>query len=84
MSATTSQKTGGGSANDGANGSAAGGASSSGSSDRPADTGDNSQNPPDGTFECNICLDTAHDAVVSMCGHLFWLVRPEDPICRHV
>ena len=26
----------------------------------------------DKTFECNICLDTARDAVVSMCGHLFW------------
>lgn len=25
-------------------------------------------------FECNICLDTARDAVVSMCGHLFWYV----------
>lgn len=24
------------------------------------------------TFECNICLDTATDAVISMCGHLFW------------
>lgn len=24
------------------------------------------------TFECNICLDTAKDAVISMCGHLFW------------
>lgn len=23
-------------------------------------------------YECNICLDTARDAVVSMCGHLFW------------
>lgn len=23
-------------------------------------------------LECNICLDTAKDAVVSMCGHLFW------------
>ena len=23
-------------------------------------------------FECNICLDTAKEAVVSMCGHLFW------------
>lgn len=22
-------------------------------------------------FECNICLDTPRDAVVSMCGHLF-------------
>ena len=27
----------------------------------------------DNTFyECNICLDTAKDAVVSYCGHLFW------------
>lgn len=25
-------------------------------------------------FECNICLDTAKDAVVSYCGHLFWYV----------
>ncbi len=25
-----------------------------------------------GTFECNICLDTASDPVVSMCGHLYW------------
>lgn len=24
------------------------------------------------TFECNICYDTAKEAVVSMCGHLFW------------
>lgn len=28
----------------------------------------------DSTFECNICLDTAKDAVISLCGHLFWLV----------
>lgn len=28
----------------------------------------------DRMFECNICLDTAKDAVVSMCGHLFWRV----------
>lgn len=26
----------------------------------------------DQMFECNICLDTAKDAVVSLCGHLFW------------
>ena len=25
-------------------------------------------------FECNICLDVAHDAVISLCGHLFWYV----------
>ena len=23
------------------------------------------------SFQCNICLDVARDAVVSMCGHLF-------------
>lgn len=23
-------------------------------------------------YECNICLDTAQDAVVSLCGHLYW------------
>lgn len=27
---------------------------------------------PESNFECNICLDTAKDAVVSVCGHLFW------------
>ncbi|XP_013380033.1 E3 ubiquitin-protein ligase RNF185-like [Lingula anatina] len=40
-------------------------------------------------FECNICLDTARDAVVSMCGHLFcwpclhqWLeTRPTRQVC---
>ena len=26
-------------------------------------------------FECNICLSTASDAVISMCGHLFWYVN---------
>lgn len=25
-----------------------------------------------GKYECNVCFDTATDAVVSMCGHLFW------------
>ncbi|XP_039293098.1 E3 ubiquitin-protein ligase RNF185 isoform X3 [Nilaparvata lugens] len=43
----------------------------------------------DRTFECNICLDTAKDAVVSMCGHLFcwpclhqWLdTRPTRQVC---
>lgn len=41
------------------------------------------------TFECNICLDTARDAVVSLCGHLFcwpclhqWLdTRPNNQVC---
>ena len=39
--------------------------------DESAPSQNNSDN---GTFECNICLDTARDAVVSMCGHLFWYV----------
>ncbi|CAI4222309.1 unnamed protein product [Auanema sp. JU1783] len=44
-------------------------------------------------YECNICLDTAKDAVVSMCGHLFcwpclvkWFdTRPQRqscPVCK--
>ncbi|XP_031549836.1 E3 ubiquitin-protein ligase RNF185-like [Actinia tenebrosa] len=40
-------------------------------------------------FECNICLDTAKDAVISLCGHLFcwpclhrWLeTRPNKSVC---
>ncbi|KAL9981022.1 hypothetical protein ACROYT_G009676 [Oculina patagonica] len=40
-------------------------------------------------FECNICLDTAKDAVISFCGHLFcwpclhkWLeTRPNKSVC---
>jgi len=47
----------------------------------------------DGNFDCNICLDIAKDAVVSMCGHLFcwpclhqWLEtkpnRPTCPVCK--
>jgi len=40
-------------------------------------------------FECNICLETAKDAVISMCGHLFcwpclhqWLeTRPNRQLC---
>jgi len=47
------------------------------------------------TFECNICLDVAKDAVVSHCGHLFcwpclhqWLetrpTRQSCPVCKAV
>ena len=44
---------------------------------------------PSASFECNICLDVARDAVVSVCGHLFcwpclhqWLeTRPNHKIC---
>lgn len=46
-----------------------------------------------GLFECNICLDEAKDAVISLCGHLFcwpcllqWLEtrphRQECPVCK--
>lgn len=34
--------------------------------------------PSSTQFECNICLDTAKDAVISYCGHLFWLVHSYD------
>lgn len=37
-------------------------------------TGNEEEKKDDRTFECNICLDTARDAVVSMCGHLFWYI----------
>lgn len=53
-----------------------------------ADSGEE-EKETDRAFECNICLDTARDAVVSMCGHLFcwpclhqWLeTRPNRQIC---
>ena len=40
-------------------------------------------------FECNICFDTAHEAVVSRCGHLYcwscifqWInQKPHSPTC---
>lgn len=41
----------------------------SGGQDGASNDGAESENS---MFECNICLDTARDAVVSMCGHLFW------------
>ncbi|KAJ7981725.1 E3 ubiquitin-protein ligase rma1h1-like protein [Quillaja saponaria] len=25
----------------------------------------------DGCFDCNICLDSAHDPVITLCGHLY-------------
>lgn len=55
-----------------------------------SDTSPNdSANPETEFYECNICLDTAKDAVVSMCGHLFcwpclhqWLeTRPNRKLC---
>lgn len=86
---------------------ATGGSSSSSDIYRRSDSGSNNgatggssgQNNPqqsnnaDGSFECNICLDTAKDAVVSLCGHLFcwpclhqWLetrpLRQMCPVCK--
>lgn len=53
------------------------------------DSENNDEQREERTFECNICLDTARDAVVSMCGHLFcwpclhqWLeTRPSRQVC---
>ena len=53
----------------------------------------NNEPPPPPEYQCNICLDTARDAVVSQCGHLFcwpclhrWLEtrpdRQECPVCK--
>lgn len=46
----------------------------SGGSNNPSGaSGGSAEQPNDqGSYECNICLDTAKDAVVSYCGHLFW------------
>ncbi|CAL8281334.1 E3 ubiquitin-protein ligase RNF185 [Gadus morhua] len=49
----------------------------------------NDSGSQDSTFECNICLDTSKDAVISLCGHLFcwpclhqWLeTRPNRQVC---
>lgn len=51
--------------------------------------GDNDGASTDSTYECTICLETAKDAVVSLCGHLFcwpclhqWLeTRPQRQMC---
>ncbi|XP_049457904.1 E3 ubiquitin-protein ligase RNF5 [Epinephelus fuscoguttatus] len=67
---------------DGQGGSSGGGGSGEGERERDR-----------ATFECNICLDTARDAVISMCGHLFcwpclhqWLEtqpsRQQCPVCK--
>lgn len=54
-------------------------------------TEDGEEKKDESVFECNICLDTAKDAVVSMCGHLFcwpcihqWMngYRNTCPVCK--
>lgn len=50
---------------------------------------DNATKKDESMFECNICLDTAKEAVISLCGHLFcwpclhqWLeTRPTRQLC---
>lgn len=49
----------------------AGASSSSGGSQNNSNAGEEDKKD-ERMFECNICLDTAKDAVISMCGHLFW------------
>lgn len=52
-------------------------------------SGSNADDTRNANFECNICLDIAKDAVISLCGHLFcwaclhrWLeTRPTRPVC---
>ena len=50
-------------------------------------------NSSNSQYECNICLDVARDAVISMCGHLFcwpclhkWIeTKPNNqtcPVCK--
>lgn len=48
----------------------------------PSGSGLEEKERDDRMFECNICLDTAKDAVVSMCGHLFWYVICYDSFDR--
>lgn len=50
---------------------------------------ENKEKEDESMYECNICLDPAKNAVVSMCGHLFcwpclhqWLeIRPSRKLC---
>ncbi|KAG8521216.1 E3 ubiquitin-protein ligase RNF185 [Galemys pyrenaicus] len=49
----------------------------------PSGNGAGESGGQDSTFECNICLDTAKDAVISLCGHLFCIVlKAEDNLER--
>lgn len=67
----------------------AAGASSSGSNENNTANDKDKEQNDESMYECNICLDTAKDAVVSMCGHLFcwpclhqWLLtRPNRKLC---
>ncbi|EDV34027.1 uncharacterized protein Dana_GF19745 [Drosophila ananassae] len=51
--------------------------------------GNERESKDESLYDCNICLDTAKDAVVTMCGHLYcwpclhqWLLtRPNNKVC---
>ena len=34
---------------------------------------DKNGDPSESNFQCSICLETAKNAVITLCGHLFWL-----------
>ncbi|KAJ7400873.1 E3 ubiquitin-protein ligase RNF185 [Pitangus sulphuratus] len=55
--------------------------SSTGGTSGSSSNGPGDNTNQDNTFECNICLDTAKDAVISLCGHLFWLITDILLIC---
>ncbi|XP_023034706.1 E3 ubiquitin-protein ligase RNF185 [Drosophila willistoni] len=63
--------------------------SASASTSTASGTDEKDKEQEESLYECNICLDTAKDAVVSMCGHLFcwpclhqWLLtRPNRKLC---
>ncbi|KAI6188600.1 RING-type E3 ubiquitin transferase [Aphelenchoides besseyi] len=65
------------------------GTTSENSIDEKNESNDEKTPTDNSRFECNICLDVAKDAVISMCGHLFcwpclhqWLqTRPNHPLC---
>ncbi|KAH8409146.1 hypothetical protein KR009_009325 [Drosophila setifemur] len=67
----------------------ASGSTSPDSGNSTGSTNSNEKESEESLYECNICLDTAKDAVVSMCGHLFcwpclhqWLLtRPNRKLC---
>eukprot|EP00800_Vazella_pourtalesii_P019147 TRINITY_DN6420_c0_g1_i1.p1 TRINITY_DN6420_c0_g1~~TRINITY_DN6420_c0_g1_i1.p1 ORF type:complete len:206 (-),score=29.76 TRINITY_DN6420_c0_g1_i1:219-782(-) len=59
----------------------------------PKDGTDSKEDSSSSPFECNICFDTAKDAVLSKCGHLYcwpciyrWMdhkpVNPTCPVCK--
>uniref|UniRef100_A0A182NKE9 RING-type E3 ubiquitin transferase n=1 Tax=Anopheles dirus TaxID=7168 RepID=A0A182NKE9_9DIPT len=75
----------------GTDGTGAGGEGGAGTASSAGDGASDEEKKDDSMFECNICLDTAKDAVVSMCGHLFcwpcihqWMngYRNTCPVCK--